>query len=115
VLIFGFVFFGSGVSIPDRTGLSQRVWSVPEEEVGVNPAGYRWANYLIMVSAVLTVGGLGLLSIDLIEGGSLALASTAFLLFAIAVVFWLFFLAFRITEIIWATMQYHENGAVSRL
>lgn len=112
LLILGFIVFGIGVSIPDLTGLSQRVWSVPEKIVWKNPAAYRWANYTIMASAGLTLLGLGFLTISLYEDGSRILAPGGSILFALGVVFWLIYLVFRSTVIIWAAQRFANNSDV---
>jgi hypothetical protein len=83
LIIAGAIFFGIVVGVPDYTDLSRRIWSAPELEVGKNPRAWRWANTAFLISAVLTLIGIGLLTLLLFEEGSLLLATAGLLLFAL--------------------------------
>lgn len=109
------IIFAIGAGAPDYSRLNRRVWSVPEEEVGADPRAWRWANYAFLVSAILTLVGLGFLSLFLYEAGSQLLAPAGFLLFSLGIVFWVAFLAFRLSIMLWAGKIYLENSEVPAL
>jgi hypothetical protein len=115
VLILATVAFAVGASAPDYSRLNRRVWSVPEEEVGADPRAWRWANYAFLASAFLTLVGLGFLSLFLYHAGSLLLAPAGFLLFSLGIVFWVAYLAFRLSIMLWAGKIFLESSEVPAL
>jgi hypothetical protein len=110
-LLAGFVFFALGASAPDYTGLNRQVWGDPVPVVGKHPGGWRWANNAFTASGILTLLGLGLLTLFLYEDGSRIFAPAGLLLFGTATVFWLAFSAFRKRVTAWAGARYLEQSS----
>lgn len=114
-LISGALVFFLGVSVPLFSGLSLRVWSAPLHEylelISANRTAWLSTNSGILIGTMLTTIGMGALTLTLGLEGEHVYSLTGFLSFALAVVFWLVEITFRLGVTPWAAKSAELSGA----
>ena len=112
LLVVGSVVFGIGAGNPYLV----RAWTAPRPAflaiVAGHPMAWRFSHVLFISGAVVTAAGLAALVVVLSDGGPRSLATAGALAFAIATVFWMISLIYRLAITPSTARALAERGTV---